>query len=31
MNHGVMTTPALVVNDEVRATGKIPSEDQIKG
>jgi small redox-active disulfide protein 2 len=30
MNYGVMTTPALVVNGEVKAAGKIPSEDQIK-
>jgi len=31
MAYGVMTTPALVVNGEVKAAGKIPSEDQIKG
>lgn len=31
MNYGVMTTPALVVDGEVKAAGKIPSEDQIKG
>jgi len=30
MAHGVMTTPALVINGEVKAAGKIPSEDQIK-
>jgi protein-disulfide isomerase len=30
MAYGVMTTPALVVNGEVKAAGKIPSEDQIK-
>ena len=31
MNYGVMTTPALVVNGEVKAAGKILLEDQIKG
>ncbi len=31
MNYGVMTTPALVIDGEVKAAGKIPSEDQIKG
>ena len=30
MNYGVMTTPALVVDGEVKAAGRIPSEDQIK-
>ncbi|HON59583.1 MAG TPA: thioredoxin family protein [Smithella sp.] len=30
MNYGVMTTPALVIDGEVKAAGKIPSEDQIK-
>jgi len=30
MSYGVMTTPALVVNGEVKAAGKIPSADQIK-
>lgn len=31
MNYGVMTTPALIIDGEVKAAGKIPSEDQIKG
>lgn len=31
MNYGVMTTPALVIDGKVKAAGKIPSEDQIKG
>lgn len=30
MSYGVMTTPALVIDGEVKAAGKIPSEDQIK-
>jgi small redox-active disulfide protein 2 len=30
MNYGVMTTPALVIDGEVKMAGKIPSEDQIK-
>ena len=30
MNYGVMTTPALVIDGEVKAAGKIPSTDQIK-
>lgn len=28
--YGVMTTPALVVNGEVKVSGKIPSADEIK-
>jgi small redox-active disulfide protein 2 len=31
MAYGVMTTPALVIDGEVKAAGKIPSIDQIKG
>jgi small redox-active disulfide protein 2 len=31
MAYGVMTTPALVIDGKVKAAGKIPSEDQIKG
>ncbi|MDI6742313.1 MAG: thioredoxin family protein [Smithella sp.] len=31
MAYGVMTTPALVIDGEVKVAGKIPSEDQIKG
>lgn len=27
---GVMMTPALVINGEVKATGKVPSPDDIK-
>lgn len=30
MSYGVMMTPALVVNGEVKAVGKIPSTDEIK-
>jgi len=30
MNYGVMTTPALVIDGEVKVAGKIPSADQIK-
>jgi len=30
MGYGVMTTPALVVNDEVKVAGKLPTADQIK-
>ena len=30
MNYGVMTTPALVIDGEVKVAGKIPSTDQIK-
>ncbi len=30
MTYGVMTTPALVVNGEVKAAGKMPTEEQIK-
>ncbi|HNZ65318.1 MAG TPA: thioredoxin family protein [Smithella sp.] len=31
MTYGVMTTPALVVNGDVKAAGKLPSLEQIKG
>lgn len=31
MGYGVMTTPALVIDGEVKVAGKIPSADQIKG
>jgi len=31
MNYGVMTTPALVVDGKVKAAGKIPSAEEIKG
>lgn len=30
MKYGVMTTPALVVNEKVEIKGKIPSADEIK-
>jgi len=30
MSFGVMTTPALVINGKVMATGKVPSIDEIK-
>lgn len=30
MKYGVMVTPALVVNGEVKVAGKIPSAEEIK-
>jgi len=30
MNYGVMMTPALVIDGEVKVAGRIPSEDEIK-
>jgi small redox-active disulfide protein 2 len=30
MAYGVMMTPALVVDGEVRAVGKVPSRDELK-
>jgi len=30
MNHGVMLTPALVIDGEVKSAGKIPSMEEIK-
>ncbi|HNR86732.1 MAG TPA: thioredoxin family protein [Spirochaetota bacterium] len=30
MNYGVMMTPALVVDGEVKVVGKVPSVDEIK-
>ncbi|KAA3636035.1 MAG: thioredoxin family protein [Calditrichaeota bacterium] len=30
MNYGVMMTPALVVDGEVKVTGKVPSIDELK-
>ena len=30
MNYGVMVTPALVVNGDVKVAGKLPSIDEIK-
>jgi small redox-active disulfide protein 2 len=29
MTYGVMTTPALVIDGEVKAAGKIPAKDEI--
>ena len=31
MQHGVMVTPAVVVDGQVKCTGKVPSKDEIKG
>ena len=31
MAFGVMMTPALVVNGEVKAVGKVPTEEEIRG
>jgi small redox-active disulfide protein 2 len=31
LSYGVLTTPGLVVNGEVKVAGKIPSAEQIKG
>ncbi len=30
MNYGVMMTPALVVDGEVKVTGRVPRPDEIK-
>lgn len=30
MSFGVMTTPALVVNNAVKVAGKVPSPDELK-
>ncbi len=30
ISYGVMVTPALVIDGEVKAVGKIPSDDKIK-
>ena len=30
MEYGVMMTPGLVINDEVKCTGRIPSKEDIK-
>lgn len=30
MAHGVMMTPALVVDGQVKVTGKVPSVDELK-
>ena len=31
MQHGVMMTPALVVDGQVKVAGKVPSREQLKG
>ena len=31
MSFGVMMTPALVVDGDIKAVGKVPSPDEIKG
>lgn len=31
VSYGVMTTPALVIDEEVKFSGKIPSEEEIRG
>ena len=31
LSYGVLTTPALVINGDVKVAGKIPSAEQIKG
>jgi len=30
MGYGVMRTPALVINEKVKSTGRIPGKDEIK-
>ncbi|MCS3923737.1 thioredoxin family protein [Methanosalsum natronophilum] len=30
MGYGVMVTPAVVIDGEVKVSGKVPSEDEIK-
>ena len=30
MNYGIMRTPALVVNNEVKISGRLPSEKELK-
>ena len=31
IGYGVMSTPALVINEEVKAAGRIPNVEEIKG
>jgi small redox-active disulfide protein 2 len=31
IGHGVMSTPALVVNGELKLAGRVPSAEQLKG
>lgn len=30
MGYGVMRTPAMVINEQVKAFGRVPSKDEIK-
>jgi small redox-active disulfide protein 2 len=30
MNYGVMITPAIAIDEEIKAAGRIPSKDEIK-
>jgi small redox-active disulfide protein 2 len=30
MGYGVMSTPALVINEKVKVSGKVPSKDDVK-
>ena len=30
MQHGVMMTPGLVIDDQIRSSGKVPSVEEIK-
>ncbi len=30
MQYGIMTTPALVINEKVAISGRVPSKDEIK-
>ena len=29
LDYGIMMTPALVINDEVKSSGKIPNDDEL--
>ncbi len=31
VGYGVMSTPALVVNGEIKVSGRVPSSEQLKG
>ncbi len=31
MGYGVLSTPALVVNGELKVSGRVPSSEQLKG
>jgi len=30
IEHGVMTTPAIMINDEIKASGAVPEVEEIK-